>query len=442
MLNFNELGLSPVTLAALAAKGFEVPTPIQRVAIPALLQGTKDIIAQAQTGTGKTAAFGLPIMEQIEDKGKVQALILTPTRELALQVCDELTSLKGKRSVNMASIYGGASVVEQLRRLKKGVDIVVGTPGRTLDHIRRKSLNISELRWFILDEADEMLNMGFIEDIEKIFGETPETRRVMLFSATMPDRIVKLSKKYMHDTEILKTETTQATAQLTDQIYFEVSESDRFDALTRIIDVEPDFYGVVFCRTKLQVDEVVSNLHKRGYEADGLHGDIAQATMMRLANWGCELAYYKRTPLIGDEELRLKVHYEPLASLLATCNIISIHVPVTESTHNMVNAEFLAKMRADAILINTARGEIVDQVALADALVSGRIAACGLDTISPEPVTVDNNLLNLPNSASQRIVFSPHIGGITEGTFYRCHRIVWSNIARIIAKEQPINIVS
>ncbi|GHT74718.1 RNA helicase [Bacteroidia bacterium] len=282
MLNFNELGLSPVTLTALAAKGFEVPTPIQRLAIPALLQGTKDIIAQAQTGTGKTAAFGLPILEQIEDKGKVQALILTPTRELALQVCDELTSLKGKRNVNMASIYGGASVVEQLRRLKKGVDIVVGTPGRTLDHIRRKSLNISELRWFILDEADEMLNMGFIEDIEKIFGETPETRRVMLFSATMPDRIVKLSKKYMHDTEILKTETTQATAQLTDQIYFEVSESDRFDALTRIIDVEPDFYGVVFCRTKLQVDDVVSNLHKRGYEADGLHGDIAQATREKI----------------------------------------------------------------------------------------------------------------------------------------------------------------
>ncbi|MDR0419448.1 MAG: DEAD/DEAH box helicase [Prevotellaceae bacterium] len=274
--DFQDLGLSEATLAAIKAKGFETPSPIQRLAIPALLEGTKDIIAQAQTGTGKTAAFGLPILEQLEPNGKVQALILAPTRELALQVSDELISFKGGRHVSVATIYGGASIIEQLRRLKKGVDIVVGTPGRVIDHINRGSLDLSGIRWFILDEADEMLNMGFVDDIESIFKETPENRRVMLFSATMPERIAKLAKKYMRDVEHLKVESAQMTTSLTDQIYFEVSQGERFDALTRIIDVEPEFYGLVFCRTKVSVDEVVNNLIKRGYEADGLHGDLTQ----------------------------------------------------------------------------------------------------------------------------------------------------------------------
>jgi ATP-dependent RNA helicase DeaD len=276
IMDFRDFGLSEATLAALKAKGFETPSPIQRLAIPALLRDDKDIIAQAQTGTGKTAAFGLPIMERLEPNGKVQALILAPTRELALQVSDELISFKGVRSMSVATIYGGASMPEQLRRLKRGVDIVVGTPGRLLDHINRGSLDLSSIRWFILDEADEMLNMGFIDDIESIFKETPENRRVMLFSATMPDRIAKLAKKYMRDVEHLRVEAKQLTTNLTDQIYFEVGTHDRFDALTRIIDVEPEFYGLVFCRTKVSVDEVVSNLLARGYEADGLHGDLTQ----------------------------------------------------------------------------------------------------------------------------------------------------------------------
>ncbi|MDR1227178.1 MAG: DEAD/DEAH box helicase [Prevotellaceae bacterium] len=276
VLDFKDFGLSDATLAALKAKGFETPSPIQRLAIPALLRGDKDIIAQAQTGTGKTAAFGLPIMEQLEPSGKVQALILAPTRELALQVSDELISFKGTRSMSVATIYGGASISEQLRRLKKGVDIVVGTPGRVLDHMNRGSLDLSSIRWFILDEADEMLNMGFVDDIESIFKETPDDRRVMLFSATMPDRIARLAKKYMRDIEHLKVEAKQLTTNLTDQIYFEVGVNDRFDALTRIIDVEPEFYGLVFCRTKVSVDEVVSHLLARGYEADGLHGDLTQ----------------------------------------------------------------------------------------------------------------------------------------------------------------------
>ncbi|MGL4908764.1 MAG: DEAD/DEAH box helicase [Bacteroidales bacterium] len=276
IVDFKDFGFSEATLQALKLKGFETPSPIQKKAIPALMKGTNDIIAQAQTGTGKTAAFGLPIMEQLEALGKVQAIILAPTRELALQVSDELISFTGKRKISIATIYGGASITEQLRRLKKGVDIVVGTPGRMIDHINRGSLDLSSIRWFILDEADEMLNMGFVDDIESIFKQTPDNRRVMLFSATMPERISKLAKKYMRDIEHLKVEAKQLTTELTDQIYFEVNQADRFDALTRIIDVEPEFYGLVFCRTKVTTDEVVSKLIQRGYEADGLHGDLTQ----------------------------------------------------------------------------------------------------------------------------------------------------------------------
>jgi len=276
IIDFRDFGFSEPTLDALRVKGFETPSPIQRLAIPALMRGNKDIIAQAQTGTGKTAAFGLPIMEQLAPNGKVQALILAPTRELALQVSDEIISYKGTRQISIATIYGGASMSEQLRRLKKGVDIVVGTPGRVIDHINRGTLDLSCIRWFILDEADEMLNMGFIDDIEQIFRHTPDHRRVMLFSATMPDRIAKLAKKYMRDIDHIKVEAKQLTTDLTDQIYFEVSAADRFDALTRIIDVEPEFYGMVFCRTKVTTDEVVRKLLERGYEADGLHGDLTQ----------------------------------------------------------------------------------------------------------------------------------------------------------------------
>lgn len=276
--NFGTLGLSTEMLAAVEAKGFERPTPIQKLTIPRLLTQSNDIIAQSQTGTGKTAAYGLPILQQLEKSDKlVQAIILVPTRELALQVTEELLSYNHDKKISIASIYGGASISEQLRRLSKGVSIVVGTPGRVLDHIRRKTLNLSGIRFLVLDEADEMLNMGFIEDVEEIMSHTPEQRRVLLFSATMPQRIVNLSKTYMRDTEVLKVESTQLTADLTDQIYFEVREGDKFDALTRIIDITPEFYGIVFSRTKVGVDEMVAKLLERGYAAEALHGDVSQA---------------------------------------------------------------------------------------------------------------------------------------------------------------------
>ena len=275
---FRDLGLSEQMLEAVKAKGFEIPTQVQKLTIPKLLQQTNDLIAQSQTGTGKTAAYGLPMLQELTPSGKaVQAIILVPTRELALQVMEELISYNSVRRLSIAAIYGGASMSEQLRRLSKGIDIVVGTPGRVLDHIRRGTLKLAEVKYLVLDEADEMLNMGFIEDVEEIISHTAEQRRILLFSATMPDRIVKLSKKYMKDAEVVKTDSRQITADLTDQIYFEVREDDKLDALTRIIDIEPEFYGIVFCRTKIGVDELVNKLLERGYAAEALHGDVSQA---------------------------------------------------------------------------------------------------------------------------------------------------------------------
>ncbi len=275
---FRELGLTDTTLGAIRNKGFETPSPIQRLVIPVLLQNQNDIIGQAQTGTGKTAAFGLPILELFAEKtGVPQALILVPTRELALQVTDELLSFNINKKLSITPIYGGASISEQLRRLNKGTDIVVGTPGRILDHLRRGSLNLTQLHWLVLDEADEMLDMGFIEDVEEIMSHIEEPHRVLLFSATMPDRIKELSKKYMTNVSVLKVESPNITTDLTDQIYFEVKEADKFDALTRIIDVTPDFYGIIFSRTKVGVDELVNKLIDRGYAAEGLHGDVSQS---------------------------------------------------------------------------------------------------------------------------------------------------------------------
>lgn len=274
---FRILGLSENTLHALEKKGFEEPTPIQQMTIPILLKGEVDIIGQAQTGTGKTAAFGLPILEGIKEKAKnVQALILVPTRELAIQVSEELNSFKGEKKLQIVPIYGGQSIEEQLRRLKKGVDVVVGTPGRILDHIKRKSLRLETISYLVLDEADEMLNMGFIDDVEKIIKNTSSQKRMLLFSATMPEKIISMAEKYMRKYEMIGVKKEQLTTNLTDQIYFEVAPSDKFDALCRIIDIEHEFYGLIFCRTKIDVDSIANKLMERGYDAEALHGDISQ----------------------------------------------------------------------------------------------------------------------------------------------------------------------
>jgi ATP-dependent RNA helicase DeaD len=276
---FLQFGLSEESLKAIALKGFETPSPIQKLALPVLINEDCDVIGQAQTGTGKTAAFGIPILEKIKsgDNKNVKALVLVPTRELALQVTDEILSYKGSRNINVITLYGGQSISEQQRRLKSGAAVVVGTPGRILDLIKRGDLTFAKLEWAVLDEADEMLNMGFIEDIELILSHTPKEKRTLLFSATMPDRIVKLAQKFMHNPRTISAGNNQRPTSLTDQIYFEVRKADRFDALTRIVDIEPEFYGLVFCRTRLDVDEVTSKLIELGYGAEGLHGEISQA---------------------------------------------------------------------------------------------------------------------------------------------------------------------
>ena len=274
---FESLGLGERTLKAVKAKGFEEPSEIQAACIPLLLKEGTEVVGQAQTGTGKTAAFALPILETVdEEKKSVQALILTPTRELALQVSEEINSLKGDRKTEVTPIYGGASMEIQLRKLKRGVQIVVGTPGRILDHIKRGTLDLSNLVFMVLDEADEMLDMGFIEDIEEVLKNVPETRRMLMFSATMPPQIQKLAENFMKNPTLVRTQKTDAATPQADQIYFEVKEADKIEALTRIIDRDPDFYGVIFCRTKLQCDEIGHKLQARGYDAEALHGDLSQ----------------------------------------------------------------------------------------------------------------------------------------------------------------------
>ncbi|MGA1846677.1 DEAD/DEAH box helicase [Deferribacter abyssi] len=283
MKEFEKLGVSKSIIEALKKKGFEEPTDIQKLVIPKILNSENDIVAQAQTGTGKTAAFGIPVIEKIDRKNEgISCLILTPTRELANQVAEEINSLKGRRRITVVPVYGGQSMELQLKRLSGNVDIVVGTPGRILDHLKRGSLKISGIEYFILDEADEMLNMGFIDDIKTIFRYTPENRRVLLFSATMPKEILNLAKNFMKGYEVVKVESKQLTTALTEQIYFEVNEEDKFEALCRIRDLYPEFYGLIFCRTKVDVDKVANKLIDRGYNAEGLHGDLSQYQRERI----------------------------------------------------------------------------------------------------------------------------------------------------------------
>lgn len=277
LTKFRDLGLSEMMINSLHKKGFEEPTPIQAKTIPFLLTSKKDLIGKAQTGTGKTAAFGIPLIENIvPDSKKVQAIILAPTRELAIQVAEELSSFAEEQKTRILAVYGGQPIERQISRLQRGVDIVVGTPGRILDHLERKTLDISKVSYIVLDEADEMLNMGFIDDIESILKAAPKERRTVLFSATMPHHIENLAKKYMNEYEVIAVAKDNLSKANIQQIYFEVPQSDKFEALFRIIDVEENFYGLIFCRTKLDADEISHKLANRGCPAEPIHGDLSQ----------------------------------------------------------------------------------------------------------------------------------------------------------------------
>jgi ATP-dependent RNA helicase DeaD len=282
MENFKKLGLDGKILAALERKGFKDPSPVQAEVIPLLLQSAGDIIAMAQTGTGKTAAFGLPICQRLAATGITKALVLTPTRELALQVHDEIKSFTTE--LNVLAVYGGQPFHEQARALKKGIDIVVGTPGRVIDAIERGKLEMEFLEFIVLDEVDEMLNMGFIEDIEFILGQTPENCQRLMFSATLAPRVEAVAKNYLKKPTVIKVNKSTDTANLISHIYYETNKKHRLEALTRILMLEDDFYGLIFCQTKAETELLTAELNTQGITAEYLHGDIAQNSRETILN--------------------------------------------------------------------------------------------------------------------------------------------------------------
>ncbi|WP_438448593.1 DEAD/DEAH box helicase [Gorillibacterium sp. sgz5001074] len=276
MKTFNEFGLEPKVLRAITEMGFEEATPIQEKTIPLALEG-KDLIGQAQTGTGKTAAFSVPLIHKIDvTEERIVALVMCPTRELAIQVAEEIGKLGRFKGIRSLPIYGGQDIVKQIRALKKRPQIIIGTPGRLLDHINRKTIKLDDVQTVILDEADEMLDMGFMEDIQSILKLVPENRHTMLFSATMPPNIQKLAQQFLRNPEHVSVIPKQVSAPLIQQSYIEVQEKLKFEALCRLVDMEAPELAIVFGRTKRRVDELAEALQKRGYSAEGLHGDLSQ----------------------------------------------------------------------------------------------------------------------------------------------------------------------
>ncbi|WP_125567128.1 DEAD/DEAH box helicase [Companilactobacillus insicii] len=275
-MKFSELNLDSKLLQAVDEAGFEETTPIQAQTIPLVLSGD-DVIGQAQTGTGKTAAFGLPILDAIDmSSTDIQALIISPTRELAIQTQEELYRLGRDKKVRVQSVYGGSDIRRQIRALKNHPNIVVGTPGRMLDHINRHTLKLGNVKTVVLDEADEMLDMGFVEDIESILSNVPNKHQTLLFSATMPKPIMRIADKFMTEPKIVKIKSKELTADKIDQYFVKARDFEKFDLMTRIFDVQGPELALIFGRTKRRVDELTRGLQARGYNAEGLHGDLSQ----------------------------------------------------------------------------------------------------------------------------------------------------------------------
>ena len=275
MLNFDALNLKEELLKAIQDMGFTEATPIQEQAIPIALTG-KDVIGQAQTGTGKTAAFAIPFLQMIDREPAVQVLILTPTRELCMQVEKEIKKLNKYLKLKSVAVYGGQDITRQIKELKARPQIIVATPGRLMDHMNRKTIRLEHLKMVVLDEADEMLNMGFLEDIETILSACPEQRQTMMFSATMRDEIKAIANKFMQDPQLVKVKAQELTVPAIEQQYFEVPEQEKFKLLCRLLDIHNPELAMVFGRTKRRVDEVTEALQKLGYQAEGLHGDLTQ----------------------------------------------------------------------------------------------------------------------------------------------------------------------
>ena len=284
-MTFEEMCLDTRIMRAIAEMGFEQPSPIQAQSIPIAVEG-KDMIGQARTGTGKTASFGIPMLQRINPKDKnLQAIVLCPTRELAIQSANEIRKLaKFLHGIKVLPIYGGQEISKQIRSLKGGVQIVIGTPGRVMDHLRRHTLKPQTVDIVVLDEADEMLNMGFREDIETILGQLPEERQTMLFSATMPKPILEIAKRYLHEPEIVKVIQKELTVPKIEQYYYEVNPRKKNEVLSRLLDMYDPSLSLVFCNTKRKVDELVADLKGRGYFAEGLHRDMKQSQRDRVMN--------------------------------------------------------------------------------------------------------------------------------------------------------------
>lgn len=276
---FKDLGLGKAIVSSLVELGYEKPTPIQEIAIPQILSSKDDLKAFAQTGTGKTAAFSLPIMEQLNLKSKdTQAIILSPTRELAIQIARNIGEFSVNISgLNVLAVYGGANIEDQIRGLKRGAQIVVGTPGRTVDLIKRKRLNLKNVQWLVLDEADEMLNMGFKDELDQILEATPDSKQTLLFSATFPKEVEAIANNYMNNTVEISAGKKNIGAENVSHEYYLVSDRNRYPALKRIADINPNIYSIVFCRTRRETKDIAEKLIQDGYNADALHGDLSQA---------------------------------------------------------------------------------------------------------------------------------------------------------------------
>jgi len=275
--SFHELKIDPIIVAALGNMGFEEPTPIQAMTIPIALLG-RDLIGRAQTGTGKTAAYGIPLVDRCQaDLQQVQGLVIVPTRELAMQVAEELNKIGSQKKIRSLPVYGGQEIDRQIRALKNRPQIIVGTPGRLMDHLRRRTIRLNQISMLVLDEADEMLNMGFKEDIEEILRQAPEVRQNLLFSATMPPHIQNLAREFMRNPEMVHIDPRAITVGNTEQQYMEVPEIHKLDVLCRLLDIQNPDLAIVFGRTKRRVDEIAEALSKRGYSADGIHGDLTQS---------------------------------------------------------------------------------------------------------------------------------------------------------------------
>lgn len=311
MDKFKALGISEKIIRALDKMGFEEPTPIQEQAISVLAAG-RDLIGQAQTGTGKTAAFGIPLLEKISPESEaVQAIVLTPTRELAIQVAEELNRIGQFTEAHALPVYGGQDIQRQIKSLKRRPQIIVATPGRLMDHMDRRTIRLGDISTVILDEADEMLNMGFVEDIEKILTATPDQRQTILFSATMPRPIQSLARKFQNEPVLIQVRPKEISVPLIEQQYIETQDNQKFDVLCRLLDIQAPELSIVFGRTKRRVDELTEGLKKRGYLADGIHGDLAQ----------------------GKREIVLRQFREGIIDILVATDVAARGLDVSGVTH-------------------------------------------------------------------------------------------------------------